>query len=512
MDERTSAAQTTRSRFLTFRVAERVYALPGEDVAEIIHIPTVARLPHSPKSLMGLANLRGTVLPIIDLRALLGRGTFAPANTARAIVLTGAAPFALAVDGVDALVVRDHDQVETRQAELAAETGERLRGTFQASAELGVAKILDLPAMLAGEFRDRPSRARQAANAGAAVETAAPAAADEHLLLSFAVADQDYALPLEAVREIVPLPDTITAVPRAEAVLLGVVAYRDGLLPLLSLRGLLGFPSAVTSGGAEKVIVVPVGGVLVGLVADRMRAIIRATESQIDAAPSMLAARTGGEAKITAIFRGGDGRNLVSVLAPEKLFREDVMRRLGDASAMATVQPADAARQQRETIPFVVFRLGDEEFALPISAVDEVARVPDQITRVPRSPAFLEGVINLRGQVLPVVDQRRRFDLPKFAGTDGQRLIVVRSERHRAGLIVDNVSEVLRAPADAIEPAPDLTRERTGDGAPLISGVINAPATGRMILLLDPSELLTRAERGVLDTLDLEATGPAAEL
>ena len=62
-----------------------------------------------------------------------------------------------------------------------------------------------------------------------------------------------------------------------------------------------------------------------------------------------------------------------------------------------------------------MFRLGDDEFGLPIDAVDEVARVPDQITRVPKTPKFLEGVVNLRGEVLPVVDQRRRFDMPELA-------------------------------------------------------------------------------------------------
>ena len=274
------------------------------------------------------------------------------------------------------------------------------------------------------------------------------------MLLSFAVADQDYALPLEAVREVVPLPVTIAAVPRAEAVLLGVVAWRDGLLPLLSLRGLLGFPLAATGEGAEKVIVVPVGGVLVGLVADSMRAIIRANESQIEAAPAMLAARSGGEAKITAIFRGDDGRRLVSVLAPESLFREDVMRRLGDSSTIASLQPATAPEQK----PHPAFRRLSSG-RRRIRFADRAPSMKSRACRIRspacrRSPDFLEGVINLRGEVLPVVDQRRRFDLPEFAGTDSQRLIVVRTERHRAGLIVDSVSEVLRAPADAIEPPP----------------------------------------------------------
>ena len=178
------------------------------------------------------------------------------------------------------------------------------------------------------------------------------------------------------------------------------------------------------------------------------------------------------------------------------------MRRLGEPSATAMLATSTAGASLGAIVQFVVFRLGDEEFALPISAVDEVAPVPEQITRVPKTPSFLEGVINLRGEVLPVVDQRRRFDMPKFEGDDTRRLIVVRTARHRAGLIVDSVSEVLRSPADAIRPPPELT----DDGARLISGVINERTTGRMILLLDPSELLTRAEHGILDKLDLEVS------
>jgi purine-binding chemotaxis protein CheW len=321
-------------------------------------------------------------------------------------------------------------------------------------------------------------------------------------LVSFEVAGQDYAQTLDAVREIIPFPHSISVVPRAEVVLLGVAAWRDTLLPLLSLRGLLDFASPADWTGAEKVLVTMVNGALVGLVADRARALIRADVAAIDPAPAMLAARSGGESRIAAIYRADGGRRLISLLAPELLFREDVMRRIGDrlADVTATAEPGASA-----TVQFVVFRLGSEEFGLPIAAVDEVALVPEQLTRVPKMPQFLEGVINLRGEVLPVVEQRRRFDMPAFSGGGRRRLIVVRTDRHRAGLIVDSVSEVLRAPADAIEPPPELT----GEGARLVNGVINTPLNGRMILLLDPGELLTRAEHGVLDKLDL-ADGPQA--
>jgi purine-binding chemotaxis protein CheW len=78
---------------------------------------------------------------------------------------------------------------------------------------------------------------------------------------------------------------------------------------------------------------------------------------------------------------------------------------------------------------------------------------------------------------------------------------VVRTERHRAGLIVDSVADVLRIPADSVEPAPDLTEET----ARLVQGVINLEQSDRIVLVLDPKELLTRAEQGVLDAFQSEA-------
>jgi purine-binding chemotaxis protein CheW len=494
-----TSADASQSRFLTFRTGGRLYALPAGEVAEIIRVPSVARVPQAPKALLGVANLRGAVLPLVSLRALLG---LADEGGARAIVLDGGAPVAIAVDAVEALVTVDAERIETRPAQLSAEPGERVTGVFPQGD--GAAKILDLQGLLAEAFAQREARQRQAAATPVAARQQVEAEVVRDTLISFEVAGQEFALPLAAVQEVVAVPDAITALPRSEAPVAGMIAFRDQLLPLLSLRGLLGFAPAPASDAREKIVVASVGGTLVGLVADRARAIVSADPGEIDPVPPVLAARTGGETRIKAIWRGEDGRRLVSILAPEQLFREDVMQRLGTARGAVKTQDAVITGEERK---FLVFRLGDDEFGLPVEAVDEVARVPGQITRVPKTPKFLEGVVNLRGDVLPVVDQRKRFDLPKLdvgpksEHADGRRLVVVRSERHRAGLIVDSVSQVLRTTADAIEPAPDLT----GDITRLVRGVVNLEREGRIVLVLDPAELLTRAERGLLDAFKSKA-------
>ena len=490
-------------RFLTFRIDERVYALRAEDVAEVVRVPAMARVPQSPEALLGIANLRGSVLPAVSLRGLLGMAGQAIGASTRAIVLDIGAPVALVVDSVDSIVAVASDSVDTRQADLGTESGERVTGAFESGSDRRVAKIVDIRGLLDAVFVQRARLARQVRRVSG---TSEPEHFEAHadaaeMLVTFEVSGQEFALDLEAVQEIVPAPPTLTAVPRAEALVLGMTSYRETLLPLLSLRGLLGFPTAPTANAREKVVVMKVAGAQVGLMVDRARAIVAAESELVDPIPPVLASRTGGETRIRAIYRGESGRRLISILAPEQLFREDVMQRLNSGRDKQAAQTPEAAATQGSDLHFLVFRLGNDEFGLPIETVDEVAQIPEQITRLPKTPKFLEGVINLRGDVLPVIDQRRRFDMPNMDHTKGRRLIVVRTERHRAGLIVDSVADVLRIPADSVEPAPDLTEET----ARLVQGVINLEQSDRIVLVLDPKELLTRAEQGVLDAFQSEA-------
>lgn len=482
---------------MAFRVGRQLYALPTDEVVEVIRVPPVARVPQSPGSLMGLSNLRGSLLPIASARGLLQQAEGSPS---RAIVLAGRSPVGLAVDSVEALVTAGPGQAQMAQVELASEPGEKLRGAFQIAGRTEVVKVLDIWPLLDAAFKPV---ARQADTAAMGREpalgtgAASPSADRARRLVTFDVAGQEFALYLDGVQEVVPFPQAITAVPQSDSVVLGVSSYRDVLLPLLSIRSLLGLAPRTQRDGREKVLVVPLGQALAGLVVDRIHSIVPTDPALLEPTPPLLAARTGGECRISAIYRGENGHRLISILSKDKLFREDVMQRVQRSGHSPTGLPP-AEKRAKADLQFVAFRLGDDEFALPIDVVEEVAHAPSQITRVPKTPKFLEGVVNLRGQVLPVVDQRRRFGMPPSPMLASRRLIVVRTERHRAGLIVDSVTQVLRSGAEAIQPAPDLA----GEDNRLVHGVINLEQAGRLVLLLDPSELLTRTERGLLDAFE----------
>jgi purine-binding chemotaxis protein CheW len=203
----------------------------------------------------------------------------------------------------------------------------------------------------------------------------------------------------------------------------------------------------------------------------------------------------------------------VSVLSPDRLFRHDIVsnvvaegERAREAEMADDIEAgiADSRQAATDEQPFIVFRLDREEYAVPIAAVDEVTRRPDALTRVPKAPEFIEGVMNLRGAVIPVVDQRRRFDLPAAESTDRQRVIVITFDGMRAGFLVDSASELLKIPDSAIGPAPELSDEQVR----LISRVANLG--DRMILIVDAPELLDRRELGLLRQLAHAGPAPAS--
>lgn len=134
----------------------------------------------------------------------------------------------------------------------------------------------------------------------------------------------------------------------------------------------------------------------------------------------------------------------------------------------------------------VCFNLGKEEFGIDIMKVQEIIKVPE-ITKVPRTPDFVEGVINLRGNVLPVVDLRTRFDLEETERNESNRIIVVNIKGKTTGIIVDFVSEVLRLPKNSIEPPPPII---SGIQAQFLRGVGKLKDGKRLVILLNLDKIL----------------------
>lgn len=160
----------------------------------------------------------------------------------------------------------------------------------------------------------------------------------------------------------------------------------------------------------------------------------------------------------------------------------------------------DKVETVEESKQLVIFKLGDEEFGVDILQVREIEKLDQQITRVPKSPTFVEGVINLRGEIVPIVDLRKRFGLVVRQTSNEARVIIVDISDGQVGMIVDAVVEVIRLNVSAIENAPPITR---GVDAYFLSGV--AKIDERLIILLNLERALSPEEMKELESLNTEA-------
>lgn len=147
-------------------------------------------------------------------------------------------------------------------------------------------------------------------------------------------------------------------------------------------------------------------------------------------------------------------------------------------------------QEQRDAVSqVVVFRLGKELYGADISIVREVNRL-QRVTKVPRTPAYIEGVTNLRGRVIPVIDLRKRLGLPAEAATKATRIAVADIHGSQVGMIVDAVQEVLRVPQGAVEPPSPMFSKVDKEN---VLGI--AKVDDRLIILLDLARILVREDR-----------------
>ena len=146
-------------------------------------------------------------------------------------------------------------------------------------------------------------------------------------------------------------------------------------------------------------------------------------------------------------------------------------------------------KQENQLLQLVTFNIGSEEFGIEILKVQEIIRTME-ITRGPRAPDYVEGVINLRGKVIPIIDLRKKFAMPAHAHDSQTRIVVVDLSGMIVGFVVDSVSEVLRIDSGTVEPPPQIV---SGVDSEYISGV--GKLADRLLILIDLDKLLSQEEQ-----------------
>jgi chemotaxis signal transduction protein len=615
----TSAGLKDESQLVTFLLKDEEFGFDIMSVQEIIRLPKMAKVPRTPSYVDGIANLRGVVLPVIDMRTRFGMERAEETDRTRVLVVDiDGVKTGLRVDRVKQVTRVLRSEIEPPPAAIRGTSSDYLEGVVKL--DKGQRIVMALNAAQVCEIG--VTRKTAAANSVATgSETAAGdssgksgnADAEVQKMVTFRIAKEEFAFHMEHVREILRV-QTPNQVPDVPDFVLGVLTVRGQILPVIDLRRLLqqrslaeefadscrplreeyerwigqaetAFAGAsqakvdggvaehlrkwlaetnsssqllmealakvrglnekvikqlqvrmrheergdheaaqacgeeILSGGREavsalcrfeqqiaqniqedqRIIVVDSEGFVLGLVVDHVHEVLNVPKSLMEPPPRIT---SSGGMELSGVAKLDDGARLIMCLNVANLMRDQKLREVQGASHLnAETEKTGEARkiaaesQQLSEVQLVTFMLGAEEYGVPISQIQEIDRLA-RITKVPKAAEFIEGITNLRGEVIPVLDTRKRFDLEVKPPDDRTRIIIVDLGGVKTGLVVDSVREVLNLATKDIAPPPEAIG--SGIDQHFISGIGKVDAGKRMIVLLDVEKILSRQEQAHL--------------
>ncbi len=491
------ATNTDSSQMVLFRLAQEQFALEIQRVKEIVRPPDTTRLPKSPAYISGIANLRGNILPILDTRQRLALEISEPTEQSRVLVTEIAGHLmGLLVDSVLTVKEVEAESIKPPPPAVQNVDHEYLSGVIQKDEEpLTMILNVDQVARLQIEAVDSQV-ARQGLQTGSE-EKKQNTTIEEIQLVTFSLGEEDYAFEVETVQEIMRVGN-IADVPNAPPHIKGLITVRDTVMPTFDLRTLLNL-SHETDDEHERILIVETGEFTLGMIVDQVREVRRYPKSIIQSPPDSEDAH-----ELKGIVKVDNGKKLIMILHQEMLLSDDENQSITqwmDSEGMNVMeenndrQPGGGEQAMADEVQLVTFNIGDEEYGIYITRIQEINRL-GKITKLPKSPDFIEGVTNLRGEVIPVIDTRKRFGLELKDNDDRTRIIIVDMAGKKTGLIADRVNEVLRLPTGNISPPPPVMSARSE--AQFLSGIGKLDNGERMVLLLDAEKILNIKEQEAL--------------
>jgi chemotaxis signal transduction protein len=604
------------SQLVTFLLKDEEFGFDIMSVQEIIRLPKMAKVPRTPAYVDGIANLRGVVLPVIDMRTRFGMERADETDRTRVLVVDiEGVKTGLRVDRVKQVTRVLRSEIEPPPAAIRGTSSDYLEGVVKLDKGQRIVMALNAAHVCEIGVTHKAASANGLAANSEAASTESPdksssVDAEVRKLVTFRIAKEEFAFHMEHVREILRV-ETPNQVPDVPDYVLGVLTVRGRILPVIDLRRLLqqrsladefadscrplreeyerridqiektvadnwqqkidrsvtervrkwiaetnsssqllmetlakarglnemvikqlqlqakhqecGDRDAARACGEEiisgargtiaalhqfeeqiaqniqedqRIIVVDAEGFVLGLVVDHVHEVLNVPKSLMEPPPRIT---SSGGMELSGVAKLDDGARLIMLLDVASLMKDQKLRDVRNSSAQAgetqktgEIHKAGADGAELSEVQLVTFMLAAEEYGVPISQIQEIDRLA-KITKVPKAAEFIEGITNLRGEVIPVLDTRKRFELEVKPPDDRTRIIIVDLGGVKTGLVVDSVREVLNLARKDIAPPPEAIG--SGIGQQFISGIGKVDSGKRMIVLLDVEKILSRQEQ-----------------
>ncbi|SPF45547.1 Protein CheW [Candidatus Desulfosporosinus infrequens] len=467
-------------QLVTFYLGQEEFGVDIMNVRETIRFSEVTKVPQTPDYVEGICNLRGSILPIIDGRSRFGMERRLRDERTRILVVdVNGRVTGIVVDRVSEVLRVNVSDLEPAPAVIRNVDADYLDGVVKLNGGKRLIMALNLGKILTVDIVDTIQAQTVAATALEQVKSS-EVDLEEDQLVTFLLGDEEYAFDIMHVKEIIRVPE-ITAVPNASYYIEGVVSIRSHLLPIVNMRSFFGLEEAVIT-DQSRVIIIDLGNMSAGFKVDRVMEVIRVPKNVIEPPPVVFSSSESEQ--IRGVAKLNQGARLLMCLNAQNLLSAAIVKELVGESVEILEEKMEKQmeKQLMEEEQLVAFRLGKEEFAIKITDVQEINRYTD-VVRMPGTPAYFDGLVNLRGNIIPVLNLRRRFNMEERANDDSTRIIIVDVGNQKNGVVVDSVSEVLRFERNLVEETPKILANDVD--AKYIKGVCKLNNGKRMVMILD---------------------------
>ncbi|KZL92340.1 chemotaxis protein CheW [Clostridium magnum] len=474
-------------QLVTFHIGNDEFGADIMNVKAIVRVSEITKVPNSPHYVEGVCNLRGSVLPVIDATARLNVRKIDKEREKDSRILVvdiNGKTTGVIVDKVSEVMRISTTEIEETPSIMKNANMDYLSGIVKLNNGKRLIMLLDLMKVLDIEeiegfnlFENEATLKNK--NSSSEIEKI-----KEEQLVSFIIDKEEYGLDIMQVKEIIRVSE-IVKVPNLGEYIEGVVSLRDSILPILDLRKYFCMEDVQVT-DRTRILVVDIGEFTCGLMVDKVSEVLRISRDVIQSPPNMFSKDQGDQLK--GIAKLEDGKRLILLLDPVKLVESDKLLDVEKLRKNSYEQETKSIEKQlMDDEQVVTFKLANEEFAVKINYVQEINRMT-KITKVPRAPYFIDGIVNLRGNIIPVMDLRKLFNLPEKEITDSNRIIIVDLQNKKTGIIVDSVTEVLRFGKKLIELPPDILCDDIDKK--YIEGIGKLSDGNRMIVILNLNKVI----------------------
>lgn len=475
-------SKNKKIEMIVFRIGEVEYAFNLNIVKEIIRVPSMTKIPNAPQFISGLCCLRGELLPVVDSRILFGMPGEEYTGSSRIIVADiGRNKVGLIADKISEVISIDESAIKETPDSIKGFDSGVIDGVIliddgkRMITVLNARKILELKDIY-GEDQTGEDLVNSKFSKATEVE--------EEQIVVFDIGSEEYAIDIQYAKEIIRMPN-LMKIPNTASHIEGVFSIRNQIMAVINPARIFGMRCKEPD-ESTRVVIINNGSFSYGVIVDKVSHVIRVQKDLFK--DSNYIAYCSDVDYIKGVYNLNNGKRMVMMLDPEKLICKGDLKGVIDLenSKEANDKLSNEEQTDLRLEHVVVFKLGKEEYGIEISSVQEINRL-NSITHFPGAPAFVAGMLDLRGDIIPILNMGHLLSVNNSDSYDAPKFLVVEFEDKRIGILVDSVSELLRIPQDNIEEAPDVLR----DNDSFTDRIAKLNDGERIIMLLNLSSLFS---------------------